>query len=103
MALDRQSIERNDFPVGENGYDPAAVDAHLTALADELDEFKQAARRRTETLASSASEQVRSIVEAAETSAADIQRAAEEEAHEIKGGRRSRSPVDSAAGERGDA
>jgi cell division septum initiation protein DivIVA len=84
VALDRQSIERNDFPVGENGYDPAAVAAHLTALADELDEFKQAARRRTETLASSASEQVRSIVQAAETSAADIQRAAEEEAHEIK-------------------
>ena len=84
MALDRQSIEKKDFPVGQNGYEPAVVDEHLSALADELDEFKQAARRRSETLASSASEQVRAIVQAAETSAADIQRAAEEEAREIK-------------------
>jgi cell division septum initiation protein DivIVA len=84
VALDRQSIEKKDFPVGQHGYEPAAVDHHLTALADEIDEFKQAARQRSENLASSASEQVRAIVLAAETSAADIQRAAEEEAREIK-------------------
>jgi cell division septum initiation protein DivIVA len=84
VALERQSIEKNDFPIGDNGYEPAAVDAHLAGLADELDEFKRATRRRSETLASSASEQVRAIVQAAETSAADIQRAAEEEASEIK-------------------
>jgi cell division septum initiation protein DivIVA len=84
VALDRQSIEKKDFPVGQHGYEPAAVDAHLTSLANELDEFKQAARRRSDTVASSASEQVRVIVQAAETSAADIQRAAEEEAREIK-------------------
>ncbi len=84
MSLDRQSIERKDFPVGRRGYDPDAVDAHLTALADELDEFKLSARHKTETLASSASEQVRAIVEAAETSAADIQRQAEDEAREIR-------------------
>ncbi|MDX6666975.1 MAG: hypothetical protein QOK04_355, partial [Solirubrobacteraceae bacterium] len=29
MALDRQSIEKKDFPVGRRGYDPQAVDAHL--------------------------------------------------------------------------
>ena len=85
MALDRQSIEKKDFPVGRRGYDPDAVDAHLNALADEIDEFKQAAHRKSETLASSASEQVRAIVEAAETSAAEIQRQAEEEALEIRG------------------
>ncbi len=84
MALDRQGIERKDFPVGRRGYDPDAVDAHLSALADEIDEFKRSARRRSETLASSASEQVRAIVEAAETSAADIQKPAEEEAREIR-------------------
>jgi cell division septum initiation protein DivIVA len=84
VALDRQSIEKKDFPVGQNGYEPAAVDAHLSALANELDEFKHAARRRSETLASAASEQVRAIVQAAEASAADIQRAAEEEAREIR-------------------
>ncbi len=84
MALDRQGIERKDFPVGRRGYDPEAVDAHLSAIAEEIDEFKRSARRRSETLASSASEQVRAIVEAAETSAADIQKQAEEEAGEIR-------------------
>ncbi|MHB1837798.1 MAG: DivIVA domain-containing protein [Solirubrobacteraceae bacterium] len=84
MALDRQSIERKDFPLGQRGYDPDAVDAHLAALADEVDEFKQQARRRSDALASSASEQVRSIVDAAERSAAEIQRQAEDDARETR-------------------
>ena len=84
MALDRQSIEKKDFPIGRRGYDPDAVDMHLKALADEIDELKRSARRRNESLAAAASEQVRSIVEAAETTASDIQRQAEEEAREIR-------------------
>jgi DivIVA domain-containing protein len=84
VALDRQRIERKDFPIGRRGYDPDAVDTHLAALADEVDELKRQSRRRTETLAAAASEQVRAIVEAAETSAAEIQRQAEEEASEIR-------------------
>ena len=84
MALDRQSIEKKDFPIGRRGYDPDAVDAHLSALAEEVSDFKRSARRRSDTLASSASDQVRAIVEAAETSAADIQRDAETEAREIR-------------------
>lgn len=84
VALERQSIEKKDFPIGRRGYDPEAVDSHLSALADEIDELKRTSRRRTDTLASSASEQVRAIVEAAETSAAEIQRQAEEEAQEIR-------------------
>jgi cell division septum initiation protein DivIVA len=84
VALDRQSIEKKDFPIGRRGYDPEAVDGHLHALADEIDELKRSARRRSESLAAAASEQVRSIVEAAETSAADIQRQAEDEAREIR-------------------
>jgi DivIVA domain-containing protein len=84
VALERQSIEKKDFPIGRRGYDPDAVDAHLAAVAEEVEELKRSSRRRTETLASSASEQVRAIVEAAETSAAEIQRQAEEEAREIK-------------------
>jgi len=84
VALDRQSIEKKDFPIGRRGYDPDAVDGHLHALADEIDELKRSARRRSESLAAAASEQVRSIVEAAETSAADIQRQAEDEAREIR-------------------
>jgi DivIVA domain-containing protein len=84
VALDRQSIEKKDFPIGRRGYDPDAVDAHLHGLAEEIDELKRSARRRNESLAAAASEQVRSIVEAAETSAADIQRQAEDEAREIR-------------------
>jgi DivIVA domain-containing protein len=84
MALDRQSIEKRDFPIGRRGYDPAAVDAHLTEIASEVEELRLSARRHTESLASSASEQVRAIVEAAEASAAEIQRQAEAEAREIR-------------------
>jgi DivIVA domain-containing protein len=84
VALERQSIEKKDFPIGRRGYDPDAVDAHLGALADEVEELKKSSRRRSETLATSASEQVRAIVEAAESSASQIQRQAEEDAAEIR-------------------
>lgn len=40
MALDRQSIERRDFPIARRGYDPASVDRHLTALADAFDDLR---------------------------------------------------------------
>ena len=75
MALDRQSIEKRDFPIGRRGYEPAAVDAHLATLAREVDALKRAkssepsasaeARRPGESLASVASSQVQAIVEAA--------------------------------------
>ena len=84
MSLERQSIEKKDFPIGRRGYDPEAVDIHLAKLADEVEELKLSSRRRSETLASAASEQVRAIVEAAENSAAAIQRQAEEEARDIR-------------------
>src|SRR5579871_6461243 len=84
MSLERQSIEKKDFPIGRRGYDPDAVDSHLAKLADEVEELKLASRRRSETLASTASDQVRAIVEAAENSAAEIQRLAEDEARDIR-------------------
>ena len=84
MALDRQSIEKKDFPVGRRGYEPAAVDAHLTAISEEVEELKRSARKRTESLASGASEQVRAIIDAAENSAAEIHRQAEDDAREIR-------------------
>ncbi|HEV3056519.1 MAG TPA: DivIVA domain-containing protein [Solirubrobacteraceae bacterium] len=84
MALERQSIEKKDFPIGRRGYDPDAVDSHLASIAAEVEELKKTSRRRSETLATSASEQVRAIVEAAENSAAEIQRQAEDEAGEIR-------------------
>lgn len=84
MALDRQSIERKDFPIGRRGYDPDAVDQHLSALADEVDELKSSSRRRSESLAESAAEQVRAIVEAAESSAGQIRSDAEKDARDIR-------------------
>lgn len=84
MALDRHNIEKKDFPLGMRGYDPEAVDAHLSGLADEIAAFKEEARRRSDTVAASASERVRAIVEAAEQSAAEINRAAEDDAREIR-------------------
>jgi DivIVA protein len=84
VALDRQSIEKKDFPVGRRGYEPAAVDAHLTAISEEVEELKRSARKRTESLASGASEQVRAIIDAAENSAAQIHRQAEDDAREIR-------------------
>jgi DivIVA domain-containing protein len=91
VALDRQSIEKRDFPIGRRGYDPDAVDAHLALLADEVEGLKRASRQRGDTLSSAASEQVRLIVEAAEQSAGDIEREADLEA------RRSRQEAREAA------
>lgn len=84
MTLDRQTIEKKDFPIGRRGYEPDAVDAHLRELAEQVEELKTSSRRRTETLAAAASEQVQAIVEAAETAASKIQTDAEREAKEIR-------------------
>jgi DivIVA domain-containing protein len=85
MALDRQSIEKRDFPIGRRGYEPEAVDEHLAQLADQIDQLQRSAQRRSgASLAQAASEQVRSIVEAAEQSAAAIERDAESEAQRIR-------------------
>jgi F0F1-type ATP synthase membrane subunit b/b' len=91
LALDRQSIEKRDFPIGRRGYEPSAVDAHLAAIAREVEALKRtrasaappSADRPTtgrESLATVASAQVQAIVEAAESSAAAIERDAREHA-----------------------
>jgi DivIVA domain-containing protein len=85
LPLDRQSIEKRDFPIGRRGYEPEAVDAFLAGLADEIDALQRGQKRRTtESLAQAASEQVRAIVEAAESTAAEIERTAVDEAAEIR-------------------
>ena len=84
MALDRQRIEKKDFPIGRRGYDPEAVDRHLTSMADEVEELKSSARRHSESLAEAAAEQVSSIVEAAEGSASQIRADADKDAREIR-------------------
>lgn len=85
MELDRQGIEKRDFPIGRRGYDPAAVDAHLRALAAEVEELQRAVSGRgADSLASTASTQVQSILEAAETTAAEIERQALQGAREVR-------------------
>ncbi|MBW3654225.1 MAG: DivIVA domain-containing protein [Actinobacteria bacterium] len=93
MALDRQFIEKRDFPFSRRGYEPAAVDAHLAAIAREVEALKRAQTwappaapaapaERGESLAAVASAQVQAIVEAAESSAAAIEREAREHAEQ---------------------
>jgi hypothetical protein len=74
VELDRQTIEKRDFPIGRRGYDPAAVDAHLRALATEVEELKRAASGPSpDSLAATAGTQVQGIIEAAEAAAAEIE------------------------------
>ena len=88
MELDRQAIERKDFPIGRRGYDPDAVDAHLRALAQELEELQRVAASGAPdvSLASAAGSHVQGIIEAAETAAGDIQRQALEDAQAVREG-----------------
>jgi DivIVA domain-containing protein len=73
--VDREEIERTDFPVTRRGYDTASVDAHLRRVADELRSARSSAPGGS--LAAGTSEQVRLILEAAEQSAAQLRADAE--------------------------
>jgi DivIVA domain-containing protein len=88
VPLDRKDIEKKDFPTARRGYAQDAVDAHLRALADEVETLKKEASAkpaaRQESAASGASEQVRAIVEAAESSASQIKEQAEREARSLR-------------------
>jgi DivIVA domain-containing protein len=80
--MDRESIERRDFPVGRRGYDQAAVDEHLRRVADEIDNLRANPNTRPAPapLSAGTSEQVRAILEAAETGAAELRAQAGREA-----------------------
>jgi DivIVA domain-containing protein len=85
VELDRQSIEKRDFPIGRRGYDPAAVDAHLRALAAEVEELRYTLESRAgESLGSTAGTQIQGILEAAEATAADIERKASDDARQTR-------------------
>ena len=86
MDIDRQAIERRDFPIARRGYDTAAVDAHLRALAGEFDELQSARAQAAgeSSLATTAATQVQSILTAAETAAADIERQATQDAGDAR-------------------
>jgi DivIVA domain-containing protein len=82
MAIERDSIVRQDFPIVRRGYDRDAVDRHLERLADQIETLS--AEAGGPQFASAAGTQVQSILEAAEATAADIRREAEEEAIAIR-------------------
>jgi hypothetical protein len=86
VDFDRQAIERRDFPISRRGYETAAVDAHLQALSAEFDELRRMAINGGGdlSLASTAGSQVQSILEAAETAAAEIERQALENAQRVR-------------------
>jgi hypothetical protein len=85
VELDRQTIEKRDFPIGRRGYDPAAVDAHLRALATEVEELKRAASGPSpDSLAATAGTQVQGIIEAAEAAAAEIESQARASAKNVR-------------------
>jgi len=79
VTLDRDSIVRRDFPTNRRGYDPAAVEAHLSALAGEIEALQRHASEPA-TLSEHAGEQVRAIVQAAERGAEEIRATANAEA-----------------------
>jgi DivIVA domain-containing protein len=81
LSLDRQTIMRDDFPSNRRGYDPAAVDAHLDRIADEVEDMRRQAAVPAP-LSAQAGEQVKAIVEAAERGAQEIRDAADAEARE---------------------
>jgi DivIVA domain-containing protein len=85
VTLDRQSIEKRDFPIARRGYDPAGVDAHLARIADDLDQLRRENdRAATGGVAGSASTHVQAIVEAAESTAERLLREAQAEAVELR-------------------
>jgi hypothetical protein len=77
VALDREAIERRDFPLVASGYEPAAVDAHLRALAAELERLGRPADA-----AHSAGSQIQSVLDAAQHAAAEIEDAARQRAEQ---------------------
>jgi DivIVA domain-containing protein len=76
--VDRDDIERTDFPAARRGYDPAAVHEHLRRVADGFDAL--AREKPAGGMAAATSEQVRTILEAAERGAEQLRADAGREA-----------------------
>jgi DivIVA domain-containing protein len=85
VELDRQGIERRDFSIVRRGYDPASVDAHLRALAADVEELqREASNRGRDSLAFAAGTQVQGILEAAQATAETIEREAAQDAQRVR-------------------
>src|SRR4051795_8881391 len=85
MELERQYIERRDFPPARRGYDPDEVDRHLRAVAEAVEALKGSQPRQAPTtVAGVAAERVQAIVEAAEASAREIEDRAKKDAEQTR-------------------
>jgi hypothetical protein len=85
LALDRQHIEKRDFPIAREGYARQAVDEHLAAVAESVEARRRARGERSpRTLAAAAAERVQEIVGAAEARGVSIARGADEELARIR-------------------
>src|SRR3954451_6411743 len=93
---ERDKIVRRDFPMGEPAYEPAAVDAHLEAIAEEIE--------RASSDDEGMSEYVQAIVDAAERSGSTIERAADDAAtaKEDETSKQSREALQAANAEAGE-
>lgn len=85
MELDRNAIERSDFAQARRGYDPDEVDAHLSKVAAAYEQLEAKPAAASATMASAAADQVRTIVEAAERTAVEIESGARTEADRVTG------------------
>lgn len=99
MELEREFIEGKNFATSRRGYDREEVDRHLHEVAVAVAEFKEQARASSESLGGAAASQVRSVLEAAEKSAAELREEAEREAQQTRDAARSEAErtTDSAA------
>lgn len=87
VELERREIERTDFSHARRGYDTQQVDRHLAEIAAAVEELRrsQEAQRSASTVAGAAADRVKSIVDAAEQSAATIESEARAEADRTTG------------------
>jgi len=92
LELDKGFILRADFASVRRGYDQEEVNRHLRDIAQAVEELKAESRQekaaptaQSGSLGSTAAKQVRTIVEAAERSAAEIEATATEEADRVTG------------------
>jgi hypothetical protein len=81
MELDRRSIERDDFAKERRGYDREQVQSHLKEIADRVESLRL--EEAAAPVADSAASQVRSIIQAAEQTGAELESKAREEADRI--------------------
>ena len=76
-----EDVARKDFPISRRGYDPAAVDAYLERLEEKL---QKKSEREKAPMAAGISEQVKSILAAAEATAAELRSDAQQAADQMR-------------------